>query len=175
MKWNVFQLCMLEEWKVFKLTLKNAELWRLYAFPMGHICTFVPNEKSLKLCFSVLWNEALVVIKLIPISLQLIQFLGEMKATGNMFWISSITLIWAQRRSYDFGPLGAAHLQQKRMFSLVIKGFSSDAVFPVQIWWQKKKKNRPRTFILLKTLNVETLEIAYWSVNKCQFDITLSF
>lgn len=37
------------------------------------------------------------------------------------------------------------------------------------------KKNRPRTFILLMTLNVETLEIAYWSVNKCLFDITLSF
>lgn len=48
--------------------------------------TFVPNGKSLNVCFSVLWNEALVVIKLILSSLwQLIQFLGEMKATGNMF------------------------------------------------------------------------------------------
>lgn len=85
---------------------------------MGHICTFVANEKSLNVCFSVLWKEALVVIKLIPNSLwQLIQFLGEMKATGNMFWINSITFIWAQSRIYDFGQLGTAHLQRRNVFT----------------------------------------------------------
>lgn len=68
----------------FRLPLKKRKkiVKNLY-FPW---VTFVPNGKSLNVCFSVLWNEALVVIKLILSSLwQLIQFLGEMKATGNMF------------------------------------------------------------------------------------------
>lgn len=91
---NVRKLCVPGEWKAFRLPLKNArKAWRMCVFPMGHICTFVPNGKSLYVCFSVLWNEALVVIKLILSSLwQLILFLWEMKATANMFWINSITL-----------------------------------------------------------------------------------
>lgn len=129
--------------------------------------TFVPNGKSLNVCFSVLWNEALVVIKLILSSLwQLIQFLGEMKATGNMFWINSITLIWAQSSIYDFGPWDCSFAEKKNAFNCYL-GICLWRHIPSAN--EDSRKNKPKTFILLMMLNVETL-----FEHKCLFDITLS-
>ncbi len=47
----------------FKIPLKNARnVQRILVSPMGHICTFVANEEPFAVCFTMLCNEALMVI-----------------------------------------------------------------------------------------------------------------
>lgn len=152
-KCNVRKLRVPGDWKAFRLPLKNArKAWRMCVFPMGHICTFVPNGKSLYVCFSVLWNEALVVIKLILSSLwQLIQFLWEMKATANMFWINSITLKKRSAFNYYLGICRWCHVPCANMRN-VEKTNQGSFFFS---WWCSMSQ-------------------PYLSINKCLFNIILS-